>query len=279
MPKVTKANIQAQDSGREVLPSERRARPVSNAIWGLMHKYRFMQLTVLLFIVLMFAPLFTENMIISVLAELTLLDSLVVAVGSSRNGRMMRWPLLCIWALAISSFALAVWLGPSQQSTTAFMVATILYALYCFGCAAGVLAFVAEKRQGVTLDSLLASVAAYILLCLGFSCLFCLLLIFDPTSFNPPITVSPAHPVQLYLTMIYFSLVTLTTVGYGNIAPHSGFAQTFSGVEALIGQLYLAILVAYLVGSTLSARLKEHMLQNDPTELSVGGGCPGTGSE
>ena len=245
---------------------------MSNLIWGRVRKYRFMQLTVLLFIVLMFAPLFTQYKVIGLLAELTLLDSLVVAVGASRTGRMMRWPLFAAWFLAISSFGVAVWLEPSPQSDTAIIICTILYTVYCFGCTAAVLAFVAENRQGVTVDSLLASVAAYILLSIAFSCLFCLLVLFDSTSFKPPITPSPSHPAQVYLTMIYFSLVTLTTVGYGNIAPQSEFAEMFSGVEALIGQLYLAILVAYLVGSALSAHLKSRKASKDPGGGSDDGG-------
>ena len=234
---------------------------MGNKAWDRLHRYRFLQLTVLLFIVLIFSPLFTKYVILGGLAELVLLDSLVVAVGASRTGRRMRWPLLGIWGLAISSFGVAVWLEPSPQSDTAIIICTILYTIYCFGCTAAVLAFVAENRQGVTMDTLLASVAAYILLSISFSCLFSLLILFDPVSFKPPITPNSAHPAQLYLTMIFFSLITLTTVGYGNIAPYSDFAQMFSGVEALIGQLYLTILVAYLVGSTLSARLKAHKAQ------------------
>lgn len=252
---------------------------MANAVWGTIHKYRFLQLTVCLFFVLLFAPLFTEYKIIGGLAELTLLDSLVVAVGASRTGRMMRWPLLGTWLLAITSFGVAVWLEPGAQGQAAIIICTILYSIYCFGCTAAVLAYVAENRQGVTMDSLLASVAAYIMLSISFSCLFSLLILFDPNSFKPLIALNPAHPAQLYLTMIYFSLVTLTTVGYGAIAPHSSFAQMFSGVEALIGQLYLAILVAYLVGRTLSARFLEHKLQNQPTGSSDDGVCIGAESE
>ena len=238
--------------------------------WAGMRRYRFLQLTILLFLVLMFSPLFTEYSLIGAFAELALLDSLVVAVGASKTGRMMRWPLLGTWVLAIASFGTAILLDPGPQSETAIIICTILYTVYCFGCTAAVLAFVAETRQGVTMDTLLASVAAYILLCISFSCLFCILIIFDPASFNPPILPNLAHPAQLYLSMIYYSLITLTTVGYGNIAPHGEFAQMFSGVEALIGQLYLTILVAYLVGSTLSAGLKATRGRTTPRGPSTG---------
>ena len=56
----------------------------------------------------------------------------------------------------------------------------------------------------------------------------------------------------------YFSFVTLTTLGYGDINPVSGPASAFAMLEAIIGQLFLVILVARLVGLQIS-----HSQQND----------------
>jgi len=47
---------------------------------------------------------------------------------------------------------------------------------------------------------------------------------------------------------LYFSFITLSTLGYGDIAPVNGPAQALAYTEALVGQLYLTILVARLVG-------------------------------
>ncbi len=49
-------------------------------------------------------------------------------------------------------------------------------------------------------------------------------------------------------TLVYFSFVTLSTVGYGDITPLSPPARSFAFMEAIIGQFYLAVLVARLVG-------------------------------
>ena len=46
---------------------------------------------------------------------------------------------------------------------------------------------------------------------------------------------------------MYFSICTLTTLGYGDISPVSAYAGTLSNLEAVIGQLYPAILIARLV--------------------------------
>lgn len=57
-------------------------------------------------------------------------------------------------------------------------------------------------------------------------------------------------PIQL----IYFSFVTLTTVGYGDVHPVNPVAQSLAVTEALVGQLYIAILISSLVGAALQAK-------------------------
>jgi len=51
---------------------------------------------------------------------------------------------------------------------------------------------------------------------------------------------------------LYFSFVTLTTLGYGDITPVSSFAKSITILIAITGQLYLTILIAFLVGKFLS---------------------------
>jgi voltage-gated potassium channel len=58
---------------------------------------------------------------------------------------------------------------------------------------------------------------------------------------------------QIY-GFVYFSFVTLTTLGYGDITPNDTLVGTLTYIEALIGQLYVAILIARLVGSHISQR-------------------------
>jgi hypothetical protein len=59
---------------------------------------------------------------------------------------------------------------------------------------------------------------------------------------------------DLVLTFLYYSFTTLTTLGYGDIRPVTHAARMLSTGEALIGQLYVAILIARLVGSHISQR-------------------------
>jgi len=59
---------------------------------------------------------------------------------------------------------------------------------------------------------------------------------------------------QGFHDFLYFSFVTLTTLGYGDVTPVSGFAKSATIIIAVTGQLYLTILIAMLVGKFLSRR-------------------------
>jgi voltage-gated potassium channel len=74
----------------------------------------------------------------------------------------------------------------------------------------------------------------------------------QPGSFNFPDGASGS--IQSLLR--YFSLVTITTVGYGDITPSTPAARAFANLESVVGQLYLVIQVAWLVGMHVSMKSK-----------------------
>jgi hypothetical protein len=55
--------------------------------------------------------------------------------------------------------------------------------------------------------------------------------------------------------MFYYSFTTLTTLGYGDVTPLSGPAKSLATVEAIIGQMYIAVLIAKLVGTHITQSL------------------------
>jgi len=54
--------------------------------------------------------------------------------------------------------------------------------------------------------------------------------------------------------LLYFSFVTLSTLGYGDITPANAFSESMAYLEAIVGQFYIAVLVASLVGMYIAAR-------------------------
>ena len=106
-----------------------------------------------------------------------------------------------------------------------------------------------EKR--VTFDTISGAICVYLLIGLTWAELYSLIEFFEPGSFtiqkNLPETswYHPEHRTPLFL---YYSFVTLTTLGYGDIAPLSAPAKAFSYVEAIVGQIFVVVLIARLVG-------------------------------
>lgn len=89
-------------------------------------------------------------------------------------------------------------------------------------------------------SAILAAIYCYLLLAVVFAYLFAFVAAATPGAFSD----SGDHELGAYL---YLSLVTLTTLGYGDLTPVHPFARNLAAFEALVGQLYLAITVARLV--------------------------------
>ncbi|MDG2305138.1 MAG: ion channel [Candidatus Binatia bacterium] len=115
------------------------------------------------------------------------------------------------------------------------------------------------SRNEVEADTVFGASAVYLLIGFLFARLFMLIAHIDPEAF----AVSDAIGVELAEAshrgssiLRYFSLITLTTVGYGDIAPVAPIARNLAAVEAVIGQLYIAAVIARLVAiyTTKTAR-------------------------
>ncbi|MHC4135911.1 MAG: potassium channel family protein [Planctomycetota bacterium] len=102
------------------------------------------------------------------------------------------------------------------------------------------------RTERVTADTLSSAISGYFLLGILWSFVYALLLQLDPGAFR---AVEGGRASDLF----YFSFVTLTTLGYGDITPASETAQTAAVLEAVVGQLYLAITIARLVGLHIAA--------------------------
>ena len=99
----------------------------------------------------------------------------------------------------------------------------------------------------VTIDSIQGGIAIYFLSGVFWAFLYQTLLLFDPDAI-----LFSDHVVGAFSDLIYFSFITMTTLGYGDIMPISRMAKNMAVLEAVWGQTYLAVLVARLVGLHLS---------------------------
>jgi hypothetical protein len=134
----------------------------------------------------------------------------------------------------------------------------ILDGFITLACVAGFLVIVLWQafREGpVTVHRIQGAVAGYLLLSVFFAIAYSLIEVLHTGSFQmlEALTRSGEPHGQLFY---YFSVVTLTTAGFGDITAVNPFARTLVMMEALIGQLYPAILIARLV--SLHAETKRH---------------------
>jgi hypothetical protein len=99
-------------------------------------------------------------------------------------------------------------------------------------------------------NKILGAICLYLLMGLIWAVLFTLLQLTMPNAFNN--VSNSTQWFTLFPNFIYFSFVTITTLGFGDISPALPLARFLVYFEAIVGQLYLAILVASLVGSHMS---------------------------
>jgi voltage-gated potassium channel len=107
---------------------------------------------------------------------------------------------------------------------------------------------IATARE-VSAGVILGSVAGYLLLGLIFSIFVIFIMQNDPGAFSsPPKQVTETEESISASVPVYFSFVTLATLGYGDIVPLKPYTRSLATLIAVTGQFYIAIIVALLVG-------------------------------
>ncbi|MDX2475490.1 MAG: potassium channel family protein [Candidatus Krumholzibacteria bacterium] len=110
------------------------------------------------------------------------------------------------------------------------------------------------KARIVTLDTIGYALCTYILLGTVWTLFYAPVAELDPHAFSQPMDQPGSTPGAM---LVYFSFVTLTTLGYGDISPVSNLARSLAILEALTGTLFLAVLISRLVGSYSSQKRSE----------------------
>jgi voltage-gated potassium channel len=222
--------------GKRILDNFARFRPAG-----------FAQLNLFLGIILLATPLRQERWLFWVLLQLMFLDALLVSLSAGDTRQRLRRTFLGVWTAGFAA-NLGATLASSVESARWWNIATLsLVFVLLNGCILVVLAYI-FRSQRVTLDVILAAVTVYLLIAFSFATIYNIAFQFDFRSFRLPEWIEAGPAEVLRTEMIYFSLVTLATLGYGDILPSSPFTQMLAVLEAVIGQFFMAVLVAWLVG-------------------------------
>lgn len=113
------------------------------------------------------------------------------------------------------------------------------------------------KQKEVTSETISMAIAVYLLIGLTWGLVYIVIFQFQPQAFSfggstMPVSAATDHQGALFPVFIYFSLTTLSTIGFGDIVPLTLQARYAAVAEGITGQFFLAILVARLVGMQMT---------------------------
>lgn len=111
-----------------------------------------------------------------------------------------------------------------------------------------------EQRQS---QAIFGGICSYLLIGLAWAMLYSGIELSDPDAFRYPAdAILNEKNVSFFPQLIYLSFVTMSTLGFGDIAPRTPLAQIATWLQAVVGQFYFAVLIAYLV-SALPSKNKD----------------------
>jgi hypothetical protein len=174
---------------------------------------------------------------------LGILFSIVLLVGAFAT-KQTRLGFILKVGLALLGVCLQ-WAALWTESIAILDLAGISYAASLAVSISGVLRYIL-KRGPITADKLHGALAGYIMLVFVWSFIYALIERFNAGSFGPG-RLDFTQP-GTFFKLIYFSLTTLTTTGFGDVIPLTDHARSFVMIEEFAGVFYVGVLIARLAG-------------------------------
>jgi len=209
-------------------------------------KGRFLFLLISILLMFVLSPLFGNMMEIRILIDIfftAILISGVIVVGTKKHQTIIAI------LLALPMFS-SIWSAYLLHIPHLRLVGKIFGVFFVAYTIVIILSFIIRERE-VTRDVIYASIVVYLLIGLMWAFIYSSIEILQPGSFK----IVEGHINEGGLLFLYYSFVTLTTLGYGDMTPLTEVASSFSLLEAVIGQIYLTVLIAMLVGVYISQTL------------------------
>lgn len=216
-------------------------------------KGRFSVLLISLAVLLLVAPLVPGNQ--SFADKLFGVLLLVVLVSCLRAVARTRRFFLIMLVLTLVNVALGIYeifsTGEEESYQAAVLIIRIVYFILAFF---SIMRYVLDDSP-VTGDKICGAVSAYMVMGITWSTVYSLFYLFDPGSFKVPEHLLSTDTINSTWTF-YFSLTTLTTLGYGDITPIKPGAQSYAIMEAVAGQMFVAVIIARLIALQITHQRK-----------------------
>ena len=165
--------------------------------------------------------------------------------------------VLVIASLLAAPAFISNWVSYSFQTSATLLIKDTFNVIFFAYISASILLEIFRKKN-ITVNMIYGSICVYLLIGVAWAYVYSALENIFPGSFHFTQQTSSldTSPVPLSL-FIYYSYVTLATLGYGDIIPVTPPAQSLAVLEAITGQFYLTILVARLVGIFIFDKSKQ----------------------
>jgi hypothetical protein len=203
---------------------------------------RFLFLTLALLLTILLNPVI--EYLVGTDVQNVLLTLLLVA--GLRAIALHPWLFRLLTALVLPVIAL-IWISDRYDSTLLTWLSSAVTQLLLAVVLVQVFIDVLRSRH-VTVDVIFGSVAVYLLFGVVMAIAYQFGNSISPGSIIESVPAESTMGGPQFKEFVYFSFVTLTSVGYGDLTPISQFARSLAMFEGVVGQLYLTILVARLVG-------------------------------
>jgi hypothetical protein len=207
-------------------------------------KGRFSALLISLAILLLVTPLVSgdQNHIDKIFGIFILVVMTSCLRAISHSSRFFRIMLL----LAVISLVAGVYEIYGGHDSQGFgMLLLVIRMIYCMAAFFSIMTYVLDNTA-VTGDKICGAISAYMIMGIVWSLIYTLFYEIDREAFRVPEHLLSTETVNSTWTF-YFSLTTLTTLGYGDITPVTPGAQSYAILEAATGQMFVAVIIARLI--------------------------------
>ncbi len=241
--------------------TRRTSRPLSG-FGSKPHSKHYYALLVNVMVLTFVAPLIDHSVLSHIGIAVILLGALVVSTLSVRREEKFDWGAIALAVAAGVAWSLAFCSNLPPFNTANFQMLALVTILAFFIYIVRIM--VLDILTGeVNSNRICGGACVYILIGFCFALIHMMIAIDNPHAYKDNLKADETsiEHQERYPILIYFSFCTLSTVGYGDVVPLSRSARACSCLEALCGQLYLAILVARLVGMHTAVKAEPKRLE------------------
>ena len=215
-------------------------------------KHGFRNLLFFLLLYIFISPFLVDYPSIAIIAHTLLCFTLFISVWAVQKQQNYRSLAMVLLIPVVALYWLGLYEIVPFELLSAYALLALFYLLL-------IIAFGGQliRAKRIDLQVIYGTLCLYLILGLFWGALYSLLYELSPGSFSGAL-LEPPH-VSLLTTFNYFSMVTLTTLGYGDITPQTHAAGALCQIEAITGQFYIAVVVAWLVGNFIADRQEQSL--------------------